>query len=149
MISGFITRTDTRLVGYISKWCTFPSVTTNNSQMGGFYFLVLYIRRTDIGKGPWSCLRVNLSVFQVILVSANKLTRYIEPCQLTDEFGGSLVYDHLDWVNKRLVSTKLLYLLVDYNNSELLWLVGLSDVYSHDLASDIKLSKIVNIRGLF
>jgi len=57
-----------------------------------------------------------LCVFQVILVSANKLTRYIEPCQLTDEFGGSLVYDHLDWVNKRLVSTKLLYLLVDYNS---------------------------------
>ena len=42
-------------------------------------------------------------MFQVILVSANKLTRYIEPCQLTDEFGGSLVYDHVDWVNKRLV----------------------------------------------
>ncbi|KAI2660842.1 SEC14 domain and spectrin repeat-containing protein 1 [Labeo rohita] len=40
--------------------------------------------------------------FEVILVSANKLTRYIEPCQLTDEFGGSLVYDHLDWLNKRL-----------------------------------------------
>ncbi|XP_051565075.1 SEC14 domain and spectrin repeat-containing protein 1 [Myxocyprinus asiaticus] len=44
--------------------------------------------------------------FEVILVSANKLTRYIEPCQLTDEFGGSLVYDHLDWVNKRLVFEK-------------------------------------------
>ncbi|CAB1328727.1 unnamed protein product [Coregonus sp. 'balchen'] len=27
--------------------------------------------------------------FEVILVSANKLTRYIEPCQLTDEFGGN------------------------------------------------------------
>ncbi|XP_043931200.1 SEC14 domain and spectrin repeat-containing protein 1 [Protopterus annectens] len=40
--------------------------------------------------------------FEVILVSANKLTRYIEPCQLTEEFGGSLVYDHMDWVNKRL-----------------------------------------------
>jgi hypothetical protein len=39
----------------------------------------------------------------VILVSANKLTRYIEPCQLTDEFGGSLEYDHIDWLNKRLV----------------------------------------------
>uniref|UniRef100_A0A8C5D0Y5 CRAL-TRIO domain-containing protein n=1 Tax=Gadus morhua TaxID=8049 RepID=A0A8C5D0Y5_GADMO len=41
--------------------------------------------------------------FEVILVSANKLTRYIEPCQLTDEFGGSLEYDHIDWLNKRLV----------------------------------------------
>lgn len=80
------------------------------------------------------------SVFQVILVSANKLTRYIEPCQLTDEFGGSLVYNHLDWVNKRLVSTKLLYLLVDYNNSEMLWLVWVMN-----LAGDIKLSKIVSI----
>uniref|UniRef100_A0A672Z957 SEC14 and spectrin domains 1 n=1 Tax=Sphaeramia orbicularis TaxID=375764 RepID=A0A672Z957_9TELE len=42
--------------------------------------------------------------FEVILVSANKLTRYIEPCQLTDDFGGSLDYDHSDWLNKRLVS---------------------------------------------
>ncbi len=41
---------------------------------------------------------------QVILVSANKLTRYIEPSQLTDDFGGSLDYDHSDWLNKRLVS---------------------------------------------
>lgn len=42
-------------------------------------------------------------LFQVILVSANKLTRYIEPCQLTDDFGGTLDYDHNDWLNKRLV----------------------------------------------
>uniref|UniRef100_A0A674F3V9 SEC14 and spectrin domains 1 n=1 Tax=Salmo trutta TaxID=8032 RepID=A0A674F3V9_SALTR len=63
--------------------------------------------------------------FEVILVSANKLTRYIEPCQLTDEFGGSLVYDHIDWVNKRLVfekftkeSTSLLDELVVINDSE-------------------------------
>ncbi|MBN3321550.1 SESD1 protein, partial [Atractosteus spatula] len=44
--------------------------------------------------------------FEVILVSANKLTRYIEPCQLTEEFGGSLLYDHMDWLNKRLVFEK-------------------------------------------
>ncbi|KAM6934366.1 SEC14 domain and spectrin repeat-containing protein 1 [Xenentodon cancila] len=44
--------------------------------------------------------------FEVILVSANKLTRYIEPCQLTDDFGGSLDYDHNDWLNKRLVFEK-------------------------------------------
>uniref|UniRef100_A0A8C8GIF7 CRAL-TRIO domain-containing protein n=1 Tax=Oncorhynchus tshawytscha TaxID=74940 RepID=A0A8C8GIF7_ONCTS len=63
--------------------------------------------------------------FEVILVSANKLTRYIEPCQLTDEFGGSLVYDHIDWVNKRLVfekftkeSSSLLDELVVINDSE-------------------------------
>ncbi|KAB0389041.1 hypothetical protein E2I00_010232, partial [Balaenoptera physalus] len=42
----------------------------------------------------------------VILVSANKLTRYIEPCQLTEDFGGSLTYDHMDWLNKRLVFEK-------------------------------------------
>uniref|UniRef100_A0A8C1GY18 SEC14 and spectrin domains 1 n=1 Tax=Cyprinus carpio TaxID=7962 RepID=A0A8C1GY18_CYPCA len=63
--------------------------------------------------------------FEVILVSANKLTRYIEPCQLTDEFGGSLVYDHLDWLNKRLVfekftkeSTSLLDELTVINENE-------------------------------
>ncbi|KAF6733752.1 SEC14 domain and spectrin repeat-containing protein 1 [Oryzias melastigma] len=44
--------------------------------------------------------------FEVILVSANKLTRYIEPCQLTDDFGGTLDYDHNDWLNKRLVFEK-------------------------------------------
>ncbi|XP_036433308.1 SEC14 domain and spectrin repeat-containing protein 1 isoform X1 [Colossoma macropomum] len=63
--------------------------------------------------------------FEVILVSANKLTRYIEPCQLTDEFGGSLQYDHMDWVNKRLVfekftkeSTSLLDELAVINENE-------------------------------
>ncbi|XP_023657518.1 SEC14 domain and spectrin repeat-containing protein 1 [Paramormyrops kingsleyae] len=63
--------------------------------------------------------------FEVILVSANKLTRYIEPCQLTDEFGGSLVYDHMDWLNKRLVfekftkeSTSLLDELAVINETE-------------------------------
>ncbi|MBN3308416.1 SESD1 protein, partial [Amia calva] len=63
--------------------------------------------------------------FEVILVSANKLTRYIEPCQLTDEFGGSLVYDHMDWLNKRLVfekftkeSTSLLDELAVINGNE-------------------------------
>ncbi|GLD51705.1 SEC14 domain and spectrin repeat-containing protein 1, partial [Lates japonicus] len=49
------------------------------------------------------CFRTKL---RVILVSANKLTRYIEPCQLTDDFGGSLDYDHSDWLNKRLVFEK-------------------------------------------
>uniref|UniRef100_A0AAY5EYE0 CRAL-TRIO domain-containing protein n=1 Tax=Electrophorus electricus TaxID=8005 RepID=A0AAY5EYE0_ELEEL len=63
--------------------------------------------------------------FEVILVSANKLTRYIEPCQLTDEFGGSLQYDHMDWVSKRLVfekftkeSTSLLDELAIINENE-------------------------------
>ncbi|XP_074551180.1 SEC14 domain and spectrin repeat-containing protein 1 [Halichoeres trimaculatus] len=63
--------------------------------------------------------------FEVILVSANKLTRYIEPCQLTDDFGGSLDYDHSDWLNKRLVfekftkeSTSLLDELSIINESE-------------------------------
>ncbi|XP_030643100.1 SEC14 domain and spectrin repeat-containing protein 1 [Chanos chanos] len=63
--------------------------------------------------------------FEVILVSANKLTRYIEPCQLTDEFGGSLVYDHMDWLNKRLIfekftkeSTSLLDELAVINENE-------------------------------
>uniref|UniRef100_UPI00358EF4EE SEC14 domain and spectrin repeat-containing protein 1 n=1 Tax=Myxine glutinosa TaxID=7769 RepID=UPI00358EF4EE len=40
--------------------------------------------------------------FEVILVSANKLSRYIEPCQLTDEFGGHLKHNHMDWVTKRM-----------------------------------------------
>uniref|UniRef100_A0A3Q3N8F3 SEC14 and spectrin domains 1 n=1 Tax=Mastacembelus armatus TaxID=205130 RepID=A0A3Q3N8F3_9TELE len=63
--------------------------------------------------------------FEVILVSANKLTRYIEPCQLTDDFGGSLDYDHTDWLNKRLIfekftkeSTSLLDELSIINDSE-------------------------------
>uniref|UniRef100_A0A8I6AT73 SEC14 domain and spectrin repeat-containing protein 1 n=1 Tax=Rattus norvegicus TaxID=10116 RepID=A0A8I6AT73_RAT len=63
--------------------------------------------------------------FEVILVSANKLTRYIEPCQLTEDFGGSLTYDHMDWLNKRLVfekftkeSTSLLDELALINNGK-------------------------------
>ncbi|XP_077473034.1 SEC14 domain and spectrin repeat-containing protein 1 [Stigmatopora argus] len=44
--------------------------------------------------------------FEVILVSANKLTRYIEPSQLTDDFGGTLDYDHGDWLSKRQVFEK-------------------------------------------
>ncbi|XP_032821489.1 SEC14 domain and spectrin repeat-containing protein 1 [Petromyzon marinus] len=44
--------------------------------------------------------------FEVILVSANKLTRYIEPCQLTEEFGGTLKHNHVDWVSKRMAFEK-------------------------------------------
>ncbi|XP_037095873.1 SEC14 domain and spectrin repeat-containing protein 1 isoform X2 [Syngnathus acus] len=63
--------------------------------------------------------------FEVILVSANKLTRYIEPSQLTCDFGGTLDYDHGDWLGKRLVfekftkeSTSLLDQLSIINDSD-------------------------------
>ncbi|GAB1286475.1 SEC14 domain and spectrin repeat-containing protein 1 [Apodemus speciosus] len=56
--------------------------------------------------------------FEVILVSANKLTRYIEPCQLTEDFGGSLTYDHMDCVFEKFTkeSTSLLDELALINN---------------------------------
>uniref|UniRef100_A0A8C7MZJ5 SEC14 and spectrin domains 1 n=1 Tax=Oncorhynchus kisutch TaxID=8019 RepID=A0A8C7MZJ5_ONCKI len=83
--------------------------------------------------------------FEVILVSANKLTRYIEPCQLTDEFGGSLVYDHIDWVNKRLVfekftkeSSSLLDELVVINDSE---------KSSHELLSELQQRRFNGAEG--
>uniref|UniRef100_A0A673GN90 SESTD1-like spectrin repeats region domain-containing protein n=1 Tax=Sinocyclocheilus rhinocerous TaxID=307959 RepID=A0A673GN90_9TELE len=84
----------------------------------------------DGRKSQWNIVKTVVLMLQgdvvyVILVSANKLTRYIEPCQLTDEFGGSLVYDHLDWLNKRLVfekftkeSTSLLDELTGINENE-------------------------------
>lgn len=66
----------------------------------------------SISRHTSQILKENMSItykwpillLQVILVSANKLTRYIEPCQLTEDFGGTLTYDHMDWLNKRLVS---------------------------------------------
>ncbi|XP_069081542.1 SEC14 domain and spectrin repeat-containing protein 1 isoform X3 [Pleurodeles waltl] len=60
----------------------------------------------DGRKSQWNVVKTVVLMLQVILVSANKLTRYIEPCQLTEEFGGSLTYDHIDWLNKRLVFEK-------------------------------------------
>lgn len=67
--------------------------------------MLLYSRRIIVSLTlSCPCFLFLCASCQVILVSANKLTRYIEPCQLTDDFGGSLDYDHNDWLNKRLVS---------------------------------------------
>lgn len=64
------------------------------------------IKRIDLEQKKTLSTAAVFAPCQVILVSANKLTRYIEPCQLTDDFGGSLEYDHSDWLSKRLVSEK-------------------------------------------
>uniref|UniRef100_A0A3B5MKD2 CRAL-TRIO domain-containing protein n=1 Tax=Xiphophorus couchianus TaxID=32473 RepID=A0A3B5MKD2_9TELE len=83
--------------------------------------------------------------FEVILVSANKLTRYIEPCQLTDDFGGSLDYDHSDWLNKRLVfekftkeSTSLLDELTIINDSDKSASVDKDNHTRHELLSELQ-----------
>uniref|UniRef100_A0A8C2XJ28 SEC14 and spectrin domains 1 n=1 Tax=Cyclopterus lumpus TaxID=8103 RepID=A0A8C2XJ28_CYCLU len=83
--------------------------------------------------------------FEVILVSANKLTRYIEPCQLTDDFGGSLDYDHNDWLNKRLVfekftreSTSLLDELTIINDGDKGSAVDKEKYACHELLSELQ-----------
>uniref|UniRef100_A0A3B4AFW7 CRAL-TRIO domain-containing protein n=1 Tax=Periophthalmus magnuspinnatus TaxID=409849 RepID=A0A3B4AFW7_9GOBI len=83
--------------------------------------------------------------FEVILVSANKLTRYIEPCQLTDDFGGTLDYDHSDWLGKRLVfekftkeSTSLLDELSIINETDKSSLSFCLPVPGHELLSELQ-----------
>uniref|UniRef100_A0A3Q3C5W9 SEC14 and spectrin domains 1 n=1 Tax=Haplochromis burtoni TaxID=8153 RepID=A0A3Q3C5W9_HAPBU len=74
--------------------------------------------------------------FEVILVSANKLTRYIEPCQLTDDFGGSLDYDHSDWLNKRLVFEK--FTKESTSLLDELSIINDADKSSHELLSELQ-----------
>uniref|UniRef100_A0A665WFF2 CRAL-TRIO domain-containing protein n=1 Tax=Echeneis naucrates TaxID=173247 RepID=A0A665WFF2_ECHNA len=77
--------------------------------------------------------------FEVILVSANKLTRYIEPCQLTDDFGGSLDYDHNDWLNKRLVFEK-------FTKESTSLLDELSIINDSDKSSAVDKDKLLNLK---
>ncbi|KAH0510982.1 SEC14 domain and spectrin repeat-containing protein 1 [Microtus ochrogaster] len=76
------------------------SIPSEKCKARGFTVIV------DGRKSQWNVVKTVVLMLQVILVSANKLTRYIEPCQLTEDFGGSLTYDHMDWLNKRLVFEK-------------------------------------------
>uniref|UniRef100_A0A674MZ45 SEC14 and spectrin domains 1 n=1 Tax=Takifugu rubripes TaxID=31033 RepID=A0A674MZ45_TAKRU len=80
--------------------------------------------------------------FEVILVSANKLTRYIEPCQLTDDFGGSLDYDHSDWLNKRLIFEK-------FTKESTSLLDELSVINESDKSTSTNKDKYVHSTGLF
>uniref|UniRef100_A0A6I8R9V0 SEC14 domain and spectrin repeat-containing protein 1 n=1 Tax=Xenopus tropicalis TaxID=8364 RepID=A0A6I8R9V0_XENTR len=93
------------------------SIPSDKCKARGFTVIV------DGRKSQWNVVKTVVLMLQVILVSGNKLTRYIEPNQLTEEFGGSLTYDHMDWLNKRLVfekftkeSTSLLDELAVINN---------------------------------
>uniref|UniRef100_A0A8C6WSB2 SEC14 and spectrin domain containing 1 n=1 Tax=Neogobius melanostomus TaxID=47308 RepID=A0A8C6WSB2_9GOBI len=86
------------------------------NQSNGIFFMYRYNKPCIVSELVWDnnitvprCIYLDLfcsASCQVILVSANKLTRYIEPCQLTDDFGGSLDYNHSDWLGKRLVFEK-------------------------------------------
>uniref|UniRef100_A0A8B9VH45 SEC14 and spectrin domain containing 1 n=1 Tax=Anas zonorhyncha TaxID=75864 RepID=A0A8B9VH45_9AVES len=76
------------------------SIPSEKCKARGFTVIV------DGRKSQWNVVKTVVLMLQVILVSANKLTRYIEPCQLTEDFGGTLTYDHMDWLNKRLVFEK-------------------------------------------
>ncbi|XP_018092942.1 SEC14 domain and spectrin repeat-containing protein 1-A isoform X2 [Xenopus laevis] len=93
------------------------SIPSEKCKARGFTVIV------DGRKSQWNVVKTVVLMLQVILVSGNKLTRYIEPSQLTEQFGGSLTYDHMDWLNKRLVfekftkeSTSLLDELAVINN---------------------------------
>ena len=47
----------------------------------------------------------SFSISQTLMLSsASKLTKFIAPNQLTEEFGGTLQYNHEDWIQNRQVS---------------------------------------------
>lgn len=52
----------------------------------------------------WFCCKILIVclTFQAILTSASKLTRHIDPSQLTVEFGGKLQYSHQQWLDNIL-----------------------------------------------
>ena len=39
-----------------------------------------------------------------MLSNLTKLTKFIDPSELTEEFGGTLPYNHNEWVQNRQVS---------------------------------------------
>ena len=41
-----------------------------------------------------------------MLSSASKLNKFIAPNQLTEEFGGTLQYNHEEWIQNRVVRKK-------------------------------------------
>uniref|UniRef100_A0A0N5AUT5 CRAL-TRIO domain-containing protein n=1 Tax=Syphacia muris TaxID=451379 RepID=A0A0N5AUT5_9BILA len=51
--------------------------------------------------------------FEVQMISVENLTKFIEPSQLTREFGGTLFYDHDEWLEMRLELEKLIWRMID------------------------------------
>lgn len=44
----------------------------------------------------------------VVLSTVEELHEYIDPSQLTIEFGGTFLYEHDEWIKQRIVSTSLI-----------------------------------------
>ncbi|XP_071495752.1 uncharacterized protein [Diadema antillarum] len=73
----------------------------------------VYILKTDAAKERQ---RSNLSLkrdksqpFEIVFLSSpSKLTKYIDPNQLTEEFGGSMEYNHEEWLENRLEFEKFM-----------------------------------------
>ncbi|XP_032241354.2 triple functional domain protein isoform X5 [Nematostella vectensis] len=64
-------------------------------------------------EGFWERHKTNLKTsklsFETTLTSLDGLAKFIEPSQLTASLGGTLKYDHTDWLNMRLALEKFLY----------------------------------------
>ena len=50
------------------------------------------------------CIAVCLPVQVVVCGSLDELHQLVDPSQLTEELGGSIVYDHSVWIQHRAVS---------------------------------------------
>lgn len=64
--------------------------------------------KTSVSSGKYK--------FEVQMISVDGLMRYIEPAQLTRDLGGTLFYDHDEWLETRLVS---FIVLAGWNTSHL------------------------------
>lgn len=75
------------------------------------------------------CNRILYAIsLQIIMTSADGLTKYISPQQLTEEYCGSLTYDHYAWFRMRTVCVHrvICFYAVAVNISKLV-LLGVSE----------------------
>lgn len=65
--------------------------------------------KTSVSSGKYK--------FEVQMISVDGLMRYIEPAQLTRDLGGTLFYDHDEWLETRLELEKLIWQIIDVMRS--------------------------------
>ncbi|VDM96077.1 unnamed protein product [Thelazia callipaeda] len=61
--------------------------------------------RTSVSSGKYK--------FDIQMISVEGLTRYVDSSQLTRELGGSLFYDHDEWLDTRIELEKLIWQTID------------------------------------
>ncbi|VDK41952.1 unnamed protein product [Anisakis simplex] len=75
--------------------------------------VVLIIKPDNFWEKHKTSVSTSKYKFEVQMISVDGLLRYIDPTQLTRDLGGTLFYDHDEWLETRLELEKLIWQIID------------------------------------